>query len=151
MATDEDHVYVDFVRDGFCGKGAERTGNSKWRRLCEVRAKAKSVFHFDCPGSVAKSTHAGLPWIRALRNTGAHFWPFDGWRVKGSVVAEVYPSLWKGRYPFEGTQDQQDAYSICRWLQEVDLTGELDRYLEPALSDEEREIADLEGWVLGVG
>jgi hypothetical protein len=23
--TDDDHTYVDFVRDGFCGKGAART------------------------------------------------------------------------------------------------------------------------------
>ena len=29
--------------------------------------EAKSVFHFDVQGSVAKSTHAGLPWIKALR------------------------------------------------------------------------------------
>jgi hypothetical protein len=64
-----------------------------------VRAGAKSVFHFDVPGSVAKSTHAGLSWLLYLRsNTDgkAHFWPFDGWdlSVGGSVVAEVYPSLW---------------------------------------------------------
>ena len=45
--TDEDHVYVDFVRDG----------NTRWKRLTETRAgSAKSLFHFDVPGSVAKST-----------------------------------------------------------------------------------------------
>jgi hypothetical protein len=49
--TDDEHVYVDFVRDGFKGKGSERMGRSTWRRLCEVRCGAKSVFHFDCPGS----------------------------------------------------------------------------------------------------
>lgn len=60
--TDDEHVYVDFVRYGVCGKGAARQGDRHWRRLTELRANsAKSVFHFDCPGSVAKSTHAGIP------------------------------------------------------------------------------------------
>jgi hypothetical protein len=59
--TDED-IYVDFVRDGSIGKGAARSGNPRWRRLTELRARtAKSVFHFDVQGSVAKSTHAGIP------------------------------------------------------------------------------------------
>ena len=37
--------------------------------LTEIRAgAAKSVFHFDVPGSVAKSTHAGLSWLRYIRH-----------------------------------------------------------------------------------
>jgi hypothetical protein len=45
--TDED-VYVDFVRDGIVGNGAERMGEPRWRRLTEERARgAKSVFQFD--------------------------------------------------------------------------------------------------------
>ena len=53
--TDGDHVYVDFVRDGAVGKGASRTGNPRWKRLTEKRAgSAKSVFHFDVQGQVAK-------------------------------------------------------------------------------------------------
>jgi hypothetical protein len=83
--TDEDNTYVDFVRDGLCGNGAARSGNARWRRLTEERAgAAKSVFHFDVPGSVAKSTHAGLPWLRYLRQKMGdriHFWPFDGWEI----------------------------------------------------------------------
>jgi hypothetical protein len=48
--TDGDHVYVDFVRNGAVGHGAERTGNPKWRRLTETRAgAAKSVFHRGDP------------------------------------------------------------------------------------------------------
>jgi hypothetical protein len=46
------------VRDGVMGNGAARVGNARWRRLTEERAgSAKSVFHFDVQGSVAKSTH----------------------------------------------------------------------------------------------
>ena len=65
--TDED-IYVDFVRDGHCGNGAVRSGNPRWRRITERRARtAKSVFQFDMQGSVAKSTHAGIPWLRYKR------------------------------------------------------------------------------------
>ena len=88
--TDEDHTYVDFVREGSAGNGAARTGNARWRRLTEERAGgAKSVFHFDVPGQVAKSTHAGIPWLRFIRQElGArvHFWPFDGWGHSGRAV-----------------------------------------------------------------
>jgi len=83
--TDLDNTYVDFVREGSAGNGAARTGNSRWRRLTEERAgSAKSVFHFDVQGSVAKSTHAGIPWLRFIRQQyegRVHFWPFDGWDI----------------------------------------------------------------------
>lgn len=76
--TDE-NIYVDFVRDGGVGDGAAHMGNARWRRLTEDRAGgAKSVFHFDVQGSVAKSTHAGIPWLRFIRlrlGDRAHFWP----------------------------------------------------------------------------
>ena len=57
-----------------------------WRRQCEERAKAKSVFHFDVQGAVAKSSHAGIPWLRyPYRQLGGrvHFWPFDDWAAPG--------------------------------------------------------------------
>jgi len=81
--TDDDHTYVDLVRDGGCGDATARSGSPRWRRVTEIRARgAKSVFHFDVQGSVAKSTHSGLPWLRFLDLSVAgrvHFWPFDGW------------------------------------------------------------------------
>ena len=114
--TDGDNIYVDFVRDGIAGNGAARTGNARWRRLTELRAgAAKSVFHFDVQGSVAKSTHAGLPWLRYIRRQAAdrvQFWPFDGWVVPPgrSCVVEVYPSLWSRSFPSEErNRDQHDA------------------------------------------
>jgi hypothetical protein len=98
--TDE-NIYVDFVRDGITGSGAARSGNSRWRRITEL--PAKSVFHFDFQGTVAKSTHAGIRWLRYVRlnvQGCVHIWPFDGWTVPldCSVVAEVYPSLWSGSF-----------------------------------------------------
>jgi hypothetical protein len=155
--TDGDDVYVDFVREGVEGHGAARQGNARWRRITEVRAGgAKSAFHFDVPGSVAKSTHSGLPWLRHIRKrcgTTVHFWPFDGWAVPAgrSAIVEVYPSLWRGRYPLNGvTEDQRDAYGAAAWLQEADREGTLASYFEPALTDADRATATAEGWILGV-
>jgi hypothetical protein len=155
--TDSPHTYVDFIRDGICGKGAERLGERRWRRVTETRApRARSVFHFDVQGSVAKSTHAGIPWLRYLRRalgSSVHFWPFDGWTSRNGshVVAEVYPSLWRSRYPNEyRTRDQQDAFAVCRWLQETDLANDLNRFFDPQLTPGELSIANIEGWILGV-
>ncbi len=156
--TDQDHVYVDFVRDGSCGNGAARAGNSRWRRLTEERAgSAKSVFHFNVQGSVAKSTHAGLPWLLNLRRQlgeRVHFWPFDGWKIPAgrSAVAEVYPALWKHAFPLEGrTPDQHDAYAVAEWLRRADLDDRLKGFLAPYLTPPERALAEVEGWILGVG
>ena len=154
--TDGDHTYVDFVREGAFGNGAARTGNARWRRLTEERAGgAKSVFHFDVQGSVAKSTHAGIPWLRFIRqrlSERVHFWPFDGWDIPAgsSVIAEVYPGLWSRGFAREGrTGDQHDAYSIAAWLSRADRVGNLGPFLRPALTPPERAVAEVEGWILG--
>jgi len=155
--TDEDHTYVDFVRDGVAGNGAARTGNARWRRLTEERAGgAKSVFHFDVQGTVAKSTHAGIPWLRFIRQRlgpRVHFWPFDGWDITigHSAIAEVYPALWSRGFAREGrTADQHDAFSIAAWLSRADRDGSLAVFLKPDLNPPERAVAQVEGWILGV-
>jgi hypothetical protein len=154
--TDED-IYVDFVREGATGNGAVRSGNPRWRRLTELRARtAKSVFQFDVQGSVAKSTHAGIPWLRYIRQhvkDRVHFWPFDGWSVPPdrSVVAEVYPALWNRTFQSEGrTPDQQDAFAIAKWMQGADVDGSLEKCLTPRLEPDELKEAEVEGWILGV-
>jgi hypothetical protein len=155
--TDDDNTYVDFVRDGDVGRGSERTGDRRWRRLTEVRAGgAKSVFHFDVQGSIAKSTHAGLPWLRYIRERlpgRVHFWPFDGWTPPPgrSLVAEVYPSLWSKTLPrADRTPDQHDAWSVAEWLRRADVDGGLAKFLNPNLSAEDLEVAEVEGWILGL-
>lgn len=155
--TADDHVYVDFVRDGLCGNAAARSGDPRWRRLTEVRAgAAKSVFRFDVQGSVAKSTHAGLPWLLFLRKWvkgPLHFWPFDGWSIPDghSAVVEVYPSLWSRLFPLEDRNpDQHDAYSVAAWMSQADSDGRLGKYLSPSLEPGERKVAEIEGWILGV-
>ena len=56
---------------------------------------------------MAKSTHAGIPWLRFIRQRlgeRVHFWPFDGWEIPAgrSAVAEVYPALWSRGFAREG-------------------------------------------------
>lgn len=155
--TDERATYVDFVREGVCGDAAARTGSPRWRRLCEERTKgAKSVFHFDVTGQVAKSTHAGLPWLLFLRRKlGAkvRFWPFDGWEpVPGrSMIAEVYPALWKHAFP-PGDRDphQHDAYCAAAWIARADREGQLMAAFTPSLTPPQKTVAEVEGWILGV-
>jgi hypothetical protein len=155
--TDEGHTYVEFIRDGTVGNGAARSGNTRWRRLTENRAgAAKSVFHFDVQGSVAKSTHAGLPWLRHLRRhlaSRVHFWPFDGWEIPAgrSAVVEVYPALWNRSFARERrNSDQHDAYAVAAWMRLADLDHSLAAFLNPSLPSAEAAVAQIEGWILGV-
>ena len=123
--------------------------------MCEVRTRAKSVFHFDCQGSVAKSTHAGIPWLRFIRQRmpTVHFWPFDGWDIPAgrSAMVEVYPSLWRHQFPAgDRNGDQQDAYMVATWLKQADNDGTLQTALHPRLTPPEQTVATVEGWILGV-
>jgi len=154
--TDEPHTYVDFVRCGSVGNGEARTGEPRWRRICEERCRAKSVFHFDVQGSVAKSTHAGIPWLRFLRRQlgeRVHFWPFDGWQISPgrSAIVEAYPALYKHSFaPEDRSPDQHDAYSIVAWMQQADQNEQLTGFLNPNLPPAMRGEAEVEGWILGV-
>ena len=154
--TCEAETTVDAIRQRSTG-GSQRSGdNTEFRWTERWTSSAKSVFQFDVQGSVAKSTHAGIPWLERIRKVvgdRVHFWPFDGWEVapRKSIIAEVYPSLFRNRYPREGrTVDQQDAYSVARWLKETDERDALQHYLQPPLPDSIASIASREGWILGV-
>ena len=161
--THADHEYVDFVRDGATHRRGmapapgQRVGASNEFRLTERwTSSAKSVFLFDVQGSVAKSTHAGIPWLKWLRDEVGelvHFWPFDGWAVpqNKAVIVEVYPSIFRKRYPNEArSPDQQDAYATARWMAEMAARGALAGYFKPPLTPVDRAVAELEGWILGV-
>jgi len=107
LADDGDNIYVDFVRDGLHGKGEERMGDARWRRITEVRAKAKSVFHFDVQ---AKSPNRHMPVCRGFvicvnkQLKACIFGPFDGWGnpMGYSAIVEAYPSLYKHAFAQEG-------------------------------------------------
>ncbi|MBF0422568.1 MAG: hypothetical protein HQL73_06215 [Magnetococcales bacterium] len=160
--TRESGCPVDALLDGVWWNpgqepSGERTGTAEELRLCEKwTSSATSVFRMHGPGCVGKSTHAGLPWVRFLREECGerlHFWPFDGWVPEEgkNVIAEMYPSIFRRRYPKKTrTGDQQDAYAIARWLQETASRGSLDHYFQVPLSLSEKRTAALEGWILGV-
>ncbi|HXY16176.1 MAG TPA: hypothetical protein VEI26_16920, partial [Terriglobales bacterium] len=42
---------------------------------------------------------------------------------------------------------QQDAYAAAEWLRRSDLDGSLERLLNPSLTDHERHVAEIEGWI----
>jgi hypothetical protein len=46
--------------------------------------------------------------------------------------------------------DSQAAYTAAAWLQRADLNGSLLQFLNPPLEPEERQLAAIEGWILGV-
>jgi hypothetical protein len=148
---DQPNTYVEFLRPG-----NQRSGDSHWRRVSETWCRAKSVFHFDVNGSVAKSTHSGIPWLRYIRrNLGqrVHFWPFDGWMIPlgKSVVAEIYPALWNKGFPLEDRNPhQQDAYSVAETLRRADTAGTIRGFFEPELDREQLRIGAFEGWILGL-
>ncbi|MGG1551019.1 hypothetical protein [Paenibacillus ferrarius] len=148
-----------------CREQAPPYKNSTELRITETyTASAKSAWNFEqLTGAVSYSTHAGLPWIHALRTeagSGLHIWPFDGWRPPAgtSVLAEVYPALLYQRYkhaddfPRDWPRDAQDAYVIAAWLRERDGNGTLARYFAAdTLTAAEKAIAQrCEGWILGV-
>lgn len=81
-----------------------------------------------------------------------HFWPFDGWTPPAgrSVIAEVYPSLWRHLFPREDrTPDQRDAFTAAAWMRRTDLDGRLGDFFTPSLSGAKRTVARIEGWILG--
>lgn len=138
-------------------RGNARTGSTDEMRLCETwTSSAKSNFQFDVQGSVAKSAHAGIPWIAWLRaelGPRVHVWPYDGEAPPPgvSVLAECYPSIFRRRYPREErTVDEQDAMATARWLQRVDRNGSLAAYFHPPLTQPERALLSIEGWILGI-
>jgi len=138
--------------------GNPRTGDPDEHRLTgRWTASPKSVFHFDIQDSLAKSSHAGLPWLDYLRRSGerTHVWPFDGFEVPPgrSVLAEVRPARFRHRYEndeLELDRMERDAYAICAWFQDRDRLDLLKPYFTPPLSESEKERAKLEGWILGV-
>ncbi|QDU32701.1 hypothetical protein KS4_07350 [Poriferisphaera corsica] len=132
-------------------------GHPNEKRITEKRSgSAASVFDYEnCQRNVAFSTHEGIPWLHQLRDNcpNLHFWPFDGFDISKTqkhVILEAYPALYKHKYKTNLKADARDANAIVKWLQEQDQNQQLATFFSPLLTKEEREIALLEGWILGV-
>ena len=109
--TDEDHTYVDFVRDGSAGNGVRR-GPAKCplaaadRRTSRRRQVGISFRRAGSGGQIhpCRDSLAALhpPANSATRCT---FWPFDGWDIPHRAVRhclEVYPALWSPGFRSRG-------------------------------------------------
>ncbi|MFZ4687244.1 MAG: hypothetical protein ACOYMK_16755, partial [Hyphomonadaceae bacterium] len=107
-------------------------------------------------GKVAAATHAGLPWILFLKSRlgeRLHVWPFDGWGVPAgkSVLVEVRPAVWRDLVAVAALNvGQKDAFVTASWFKRADDSGELTDLLQPALSQPQRSVARVEGWILDV-
>jgi hypothetical protein len=61
------------------------------------------------------------------------------------------PSLWTRRFPRENRDgDQQAAFAAAAWLRRADQNGSLTQFFNPQLTPLERDLALIEGWILGV-
>jgi hypothetical protein len=126
---------------------------------CAIRASRRTSACAAAARCTRQSTRpsppACAPALSTARIPGRlHFWPFDGFEPAAgkAMVAEVYPALFKRRYrkTVRWKDHKLDAFSVCRWLQSLDQDDHLARYLNPPITDEERDIASREGWILGV-
>ena len=46
--------------------------------------------------------------------------------------------------------DALDAFAVAMWLRDMDGRGSLERFFDPPLTEDEKTVANLEGWILGV-
>ena len=126
--TDEDHTYVDFVREGSAGNGAcaDRqcslaTADRGTGRRGEVGVSFRRAGIMRRPNPRAMP---GFRWLRFMRRELGDPRCISGPSMVGtyqhgrSAIAEVYPALWSPRIsPVIGrTGDQHDAHSIAAWL-----------------------------------
>ena len=119
-------------------------------------AAPRGMLLFEAPGPAAKAAHAGIPWLKWLRDEVGerlHFWPFDGWELPAdkAVIVEVHPAIFRRRYgPEQREAVGQDAYATARWMADMAGRSALAACFNPPLTPMERHLAELEGWMLGV-
>ena len=126
------YIYVDFRARRHTRQWRSAHGQSPLAALDRGARQDREVgLSLRCAGLGGKSTHAGIPWLRFIRQrlgSRVHFWPFDGWDIPAgrSAIAEVYPALWSRSFAREDrTGDQHDAHCIAAWLSRADRDGSL--------------------------
>ncbi len=64
----------------------------------------------------------------------------------------VLDVAWNRTYPADGrSADQHDAWVVAEWMRTADANGALSSALRPALDVDDRKLAEIEAWILGVG
>ncbi len=138
-------------------------------RLTEHRVRSHghrpfSSWQLAYPGSVGSQMMLGMHWLMKVKgddmwNRPIQIWPFEtgigpgsGVVPKGTVLcAEVWPSMFHIDRSRHEVTDAAQVLSVANHLAQVDLSGELEKWFDPALTDRERRVVlREEGWTLGV-
>jgi hypothetical protein len=110
-------------------------------------ATAKYVFRFDVRRfamasllpKLVQASHPFLAFRRLEDSTGQ----IGRGRSLSVVVDATFLKGWQGRRG-------QAAYTAAAWLQRADRNASLGNYFNPPLTPEERKVAAIEEWILGV-
>ena len=122
-------------RHAGCGLGVGTTDGSSAPYWDVSQAVSSRLVH-----AVVSCTHVAIFW----QLKSAHF---PGGHLGANVLSLInkMASTSSGR-----TTDEQDAYATAQWLADMDRHRLLAGYFTPPLTDDESNIAGLEGWILGI-
>ncbi|HUZ13972.1 MAG TPA: cobalamin biosynthesis protein CbiG [Caulobacteraceae bacterium] len=134
-------------------------------RHAELAAKGASpIWKLYYQGSVGGQAILGIPVVRRLklaRGEAFRIWPFEtGWRRLGEaelggvevVVAEVYPSMFKGAALPGEVKDATQVRVAAEHFSRLDEAGRLGALFAPAKDVAADVVVDAqheEGWILG--
>ena len=133
------------------------------RRLVENQVRsAKSVWQLHYNGSVGSQSLVGIPSLNRLRRDRdlqgqIQVWPFEtGFsdNIKGSVVAEIYPSLIPVRVQEGQVKDAAQVETLATHFATLDAEDQFNALLSaPSHLDEKflDIVLNEEGWIVGAG
>ncbi len=125
------------------------------RRLADERLAGRGIqtcWKLYTRGAVGSQMLLGLPVLhRLLQRPDARLWPFEtGWdrKLDGTVLAEMWPTLFHVAYDVHPIKDACQVLSSVRWMDEHIPDG----LARPASidCDEEARVMAGEGWILGL-
>jgi len=131
------------------------------RRIVEARVRsAKSVWQLFGNGSVGSQSLLGIAALHGLRHhadlmDSLQVWPFEtrfAEDVRGSIMAEIYPSLIPVYVADDQVKDAVQVETVARRFAELDAKGQFGALLSaPSDLDEDslNHILQEEGWIVG--
>ena len=143
-------------RPTLTAKGSLRRGGPfREHRIAEQRLVGRGIqtcWKLYTAGSVGSQMLLGLPVLhRVLQRPDARLWPFEtGWDqdLGGTVLAEIWPSLFPIDYNAHRIKDACQVLASVRWMAERGP----DVLTRPASisRDEEVKVMAGEGWIVGL-
>ena len=143
-------------RPTLTAKGRSRRGGPfREYRIAEerlVNGGIQTCWKLYTAGAVGSQMLLGLPLLhRVLQRPEAKLWPFEtGWDqdVGGTVLAEIWPSLFSVDSHAHPIKDACQVLASVRWMAEHGPAS----FRRPASigPDEEAKVMEGEGWILGL-